>query len=843
MTMNARALAGTLSALLVLTGCPQTDTPIDSNNQEERDAAQDSSDMARQDEGDIARTDLRLTSISPRQGDVSGGTEVLINGAKFAAGATVRFGNVDATQIEVRSASQIAATTPGYDAASTVDVTVTNPDGESATLSAAFTYEAGAVETPLYCQLQAQSPLMTMLGVDPAPSLYAVVFAQDITPGAGQGAGVTAELGVGLSTDYENFTFTPMAYNVDKDGLGAGDLANDEYGAPAPVDASGSFRYVARVKTDGEWLYCDLDGSDNGVSGTQLGELQVNEAPPTPSISYCQIVTAMEPVRVETGQQTSELRARVFQAGVTEGVGQGAQIEAEIGYGAPNESLEAMTYTSLEYVGDADGLTPGDQANDDYAATLLFSQAGSYDYVARFRSSGEQEWFYCDLDGHVRDGDAFTRELVGSIEVTDPVEPAIGFCRTETSSVSVKPGEATPALSGSVYLLNVTEGAGQGAGLLGELVWGPAGSDPTTWTEIAQASYLEDTDGLNPGDQANDRYSVTITPAVEGEYEFAYRFSLDGGLTYTWCDTDGSSSDASSFDTDQLGQLEVASANAIDDCRLQFPVIANEVVVGQSVSVFAWLDEQGVTDVSDGDASLTAELWVGPMSADVVSDQALFEKIPMSFFSAQGAQDEFSADWMATAAGSYRFVVRASADAGATYSFCDLDGSSFEAHKAGAIVVHATAPDLIDYCHVFQGDVVDSLTDPDVPIFTVEVYEMGLTDGNNGGANSAQLEVQISYGAIGSNPALSAFSLPASNAYSAWAPAPFTKVNPSNPNNYEYQASPYTTTIAPVAHTTYDVTFRVREVGQGAESWVYCDNLSSSADFLINEVSRLEVLP
>jgi IPT/TIG domain len=78
-----------------------------------------------------------VTSITPSSGSTAGGTEVTISGENFIDRATVTFGGVEATGVTVAS---ITATTPANDAV-TVDVTVTNPDGQSATLSNGFTYK------------------------------------------------------------------------------------------------------------------------------------------------------------------------------------------------------------------------------------------------------------------------------------------------------------------------------------------------------------------------------------------------------------------------------------------------------------------------------------------------------------------------------------------------------------------------------------------------------------------------------------------------------------------------------------------------------------------------------
>ena len=66
-----------------------------------------------------------------------------INGTDFVSGATVTFGGLAATGVNVASPTAIEATTPSRapgDGAGAVNVVVTNPDGQSGTLSRGFTY-------------------------------------------------------------------------------------------------------------------------------------------------------------------------------------------------------------------------------------------------------------------------------------------------------------------------------------------------------------------------------------------------------------------------------------------------------------------------------------------------------------------------------------------------------------------------------------------------------------------------------------------------------------------------------------------------------------------------------
>ncbi len=82
-----------------------------------------------------------ITGVSPNLGATSGGTAVTISGTTFAAGAAVKFGGTAASNVVVTSTGMITATTPAH-TAGTVDVVVTNTDGQSGTLTNGYAYTA-----------------------------------------------------------------------------------------------------------------------------------------------------------------------------------------------------------------------------------------------------------------------------------------------------------------------------------------------------------------------------------------------------------------------------------------------------------------------------------------------------------------------------------------------------------------------------------------------------------------------------------------------------------------------------------------------------------------------------
>jgi hypothetical protein len=76
-----------------------------------------------------------VTGLSPSSGPVAGGTAVTITGTSFTSATEVRFGDTPATSFTVVSGTEIQATAPA-EPVGTVDITVTNPAGTSAPVTA-----------------------------------------------------------------------------------------------------------------------------------------------------------------------------------------------------------------------------------------------------------------------------------------------------------------------------------------------------------------------------------------------------------------------------------------------------------------------------------------------------------------------------------------------------------------------------------------------------------------------------------------------------------------------------------------------------------------------------------
>jgi hypothetical protein len=82
---------------------------------------------------------VTVTSVVPPAGKTTGGKNVTVNGTGFVSGATITFGGNAATNVVFVNSTKLTAKTPAH-AAGFVNVTVTNPDTSTGTLTNGYKY-------------------------------------------------------------------------------------------------------------------------------------------------------------------------------------------------------------------------------------------------------------------------------------------------------------------------------------------------------------------------------------------------------------------------------------------------------------------------------------------------------------------------------------------------------------------------------------------------------------------------------------------------------------------------------------------------------------------------------
>lgn len=121
------------------------------------------------------------------------------------------------------------------------------------------------------------------------------------------------------------------------------------------------------------------------------------------------------------------------------------------------------------------------------------------------------------------------------------------------TSIDVMTGVATPLVYGRIFEAGTTEAAGAPANVVAQVGYGSGSVNPEyqsgwTWTN---ATY-----NVQVGN--DDEFQASFTAPAAGTYAYGYRFSLDNGASWTYCDTNGAGSNTGlSFDLSNLPVLTV----------------------------------------------------------------------------------------------------------------------------------------------------------------------------------------------------------------------------------------------------------------------------------------------
>jgi hypothetical protein len=131
-------------------------------------------------------------------------------------------------------------------------------------------------------------------------------------------------------------------------------------------------------------------------------------------------------------------------------------------------------------------------------------------------------------------------------------------CRLQfPMQMELNAGATSGQVFARLYEAGVTEPPGAPSGVTAQLGWGPDSTDPRTssgWVWLPAA----DNAGYVSVDNDDEYLGSFTAPTVPGSYDYTFRFSLDGGATATYCDTDGAgSAPGLTFDPANLGQLTV----------------------------------------------------------------------------------------------------------------------------------------------------------------------------------------------------------------------------------------------------------------------------------------------
>ncbi len=130
---------------------------------------------------------------------------------------------------------------------------------------------------------------------------------------------------------------------------------------------------------------------------------------------------------------------------------------------------------------------------------------------------------------------------------------SVGFCRLQYPDTITDVATGKVTTYGRVYVAGVTDQTTQTDAdprVVAQVGYGDTGTTPDTWSAWTDAAPNSAYDGATSGEANNDEYQADLTlPAAPGQsFDTAYRFSGDGGLTWTYCDA-GNSGSSDGFNT------------------------------------------------------------------------------------------------------------------------------------------------------------------------------------------------------------------------------------------------------------------------------------------------------
>ncbi len=196
-------------------------------------------------------------------------------------------------------------------------------------------------------------------------------------------------------------------------------------------ESDGAEKSAVFTYTDDE-ADTDTDSDADTDSDTDMDSDADSDSDTDVDISYCHVQWPCT-MLASVGGSADDVFGWVYSSGVTDAIGQGPGITAQLGLGPDGSDPSTSgdwTWTDATYNMDKPGLS-SDHDNDEYLGRFeLPSTAGHYDYAYRFSGDEGTTWLYCDLGnecaGASGSDDGYSASTAGDLnllQASPPVAP------------------------------------------------------------------------------------------------------------------------------------------------------------------------------------------------------------------------------------------------------------------------------------------------------------------------------------------------------------------------------------------------------------------------------------
>ena len=616
--------------------------------------------------------------------------------------------------------------------------------------------------TPTWCQITYYEHEIES---DHAFQIYSQVYAKGVTGTSGSHTGLVAQMGYGIKdkiTGFEGLVWTNATRNSSFNGDGSDN--NDEYMStdvlPPEIGEYGIFyRYSADVdKPDAEksWLYCDTEKETTAFDISKAATVVVKEPPvqlPEGTPTWCQLSYAETPIL--TGD-TFKVYSQVNAERSTGTSGSHSKLLAQFGSVLVDEAIMSYPPSAVTRVSWKNAVRneafagAGVNDNDEYMSVDVPAEtAGMYAVFYRYKADDgkpatDMDWMYCDKTG-ILNMESANLQNFQFVNVNAPV---IDYCEVTYAENPINKDSALQVYS-QVHVAGITGESNKHTGIKAQMGY-------ISETEIMQLSDIVWTDAVRNDKFAggaakeNDEYmSTDVTMSETGRYAVVFRYSVDNGNTWSYCNSKPDMpTEESLLEPQNLTIVQVKDpGTTIDpDEEIWCKVVYSEspIAKGETFKTYSEVYAKGITGESGTHTGLKAQFGYTTNSETIDSKTIQWSDAARNTDFAGAsvkANDEYmSLDVNAPDYGTYAVFYRYSDDDGETWTYCNKNGVAALDVEVISDPVVVEVTNKINWCQVIYTET------PIVQGSTIKAYSQvnakGITgtDGTHKG-----LKAQIGY--------------------------------------------------------------------------------------------------